>query len=197
MPIIEILKCQGCGANLPPGCSKCEYCSGLNIIIAKEDPFTLDSSLSKLCLNYFRSRVTESPYDGAAAFSLGLLYLKLKVYDFAIKNFERAIYLLPEESEVYYYYAISLMKGRKPKVVSYSEIKKIEEYLNSALQLNDSKVSYYIFLALIKYDFYLKNGMNSSGPFLQELIKEIRLREDFVNESEKVKEFVPVTDFAF
>ena len=195
MVTVEIIRCQGCGANLSPNNTTCEYCGSVNVIKAKENPFSLDESLTKKYVNYFKDKVKSEPSDGEAVFSLGLFYLRLKLYDFAIRNIEKAIELMPEESDVYYYYALSLMKGRKPKLISLTEIKKIEGFINTAIQLNDANGNYYYLWALIKYDFYLKNGLRSPDPSLDYLLDELKTKELSVNELEKIKEMIPVTDF--
>ena len=195
MITVEIIRCQGCGANLSPNNTNCEYCGSVNVIKTKENPFSLDESLTKKYVNFYKEKVKELPSDGESVFALGLFYLRLKLYDFAIRNIEKTIELMPEESDVYYFCALSLMKGRKPKIIPLTEIKKIEEYLNTAIQLNDTNASYYYLWALIKYDFYLKNGLRSQSPTLDYLLDELKTKNLSIDELEKIKGMVPVTDF--
>lgn len=195
MVTVAIIRCQGCGANLSPSNTNCEYCGSVNVIKAKENLFVLDESLSKKYVNYYKEKVKEIPSDGEAIFFLGLFYLRLKLYDFAIKNIEKSIELMPEESDVYFYYALALMKGRKPKLISLTEIRKIEDYLKTAIQLNDTNANYFYLWALIKYDFYLKNGLRSQTPTLDYLLDEIKSKNISTDEIEKLRNMVPVTDF--
>ncbi|MCF7868545.1 MAG: hypothetical protein K9N09_07595 [Candidatus Cloacimonetes bacterium] len=173
MLTVQILKCQGCGANLSPNNSICEYCKSENIVKTEKDPFKLDKKLTKQYSNYYKCKAKENPTDAEAIYSLGLFYLKLKLYDLAISNFKNAITLTPDEADLYYYYALSLIKGRRIKTLTFKEIKIIEEYLNTAIQLED-KASYYYLSALIKYDYYRANGLMSNGSSYSELITEAK-----------------------
>ena len=87
----------------------------------------------------------------------------------AIKNFQIVIDLMPEESDVYYYYALSLIRGKHIKTISFKDIKQIEEYLHSAIQLG-ANAKYYYLAAIINYDFYSGNGMKIPTPDYNELI---------------------------
>ncbi|MEZ5148087.1 MAG: hypothetical protein R2759_13745 [Bacteroidales bacterium] len=119
--------------------------------------------------NYFKAQVRENPTDGEALFALGMFYLNLKLYDLAIKNFESAITQLPDEADVYYYYALSLIQGKRPKSLSLPSVRKIEEYLNTAIQLDD-KAKYYYLAAIINYDFYAANGMKIPSQIIIHLL---------------------------
>lgn len=173
MITVQILKCKGCGANLSPSISKCEYCQSENIITTKENPFKLDKKISKQYSNYYKSKAKENPSDVEALFSVGLFYLKMKLYDLAATNFENAIKIEPDNADLYYYYSLSLIKGRRIKTLKFPEIKKVEEYLNTALQLDDKEVFYYL-SGLIKQDYYNSNGLLNRGKSLQELLTEAK-----------------------
>jgi tetratricopeptide (TPR) repeat protein len=169
MAKVEILRCKGCGANLSPENTTCNYCFSENIVKANENPFNLDQKLSKQYANYFKVKVQSDPSDGNAVFSLGLFYLNLKLYELAIKSFQKAIELNPEEPEIHYYLALSMIKGRRPKTIPFKEIKEIEQFNNAALQLGN-KAKYYYLAAIINFDFYASNGMKVPQPDYNELL---------------------------
>jgi tetratricopeptide (TPR) repeat protein len=169
MAVVEIIRCKGCGANLSPEHTTCIYCLSENIVKANENPFNLDQKLTKQYANYFKSKVQNYPKDSNAVFSLGLFYLNLKLYDLSIKSFQKALELNPEEPEIYYYLALSLIKGRRPKSILFKEIKEIEQFNNTALKLGD-KAKYYYLAAIINFDFYASNGMKIPQPDYNELL---------------------------
>ncbi|MCF8275023.1 MAG: hypothetical protein K9I95_14455 [Flavobacteriaceae bacterium] len=183
MANVKILKCQGCGANLSPNNTTCEYCESVNVVESYENPFSLDESLAKKYTNFYKEKIKSDPSDGEAIFSLGLFYLKLKLYDLAVKNFARSIELIPEEADTYYYYSLSLIKGRRIKILTMKEIQNIEEYLNTAIQLED-KQCYYLLLASIKYDFYKQNGFRIPEPSYEELI-DLALKQQPISDIDK------------
>ena len=86
MPTVEILECKGCGHPLAPKVTVCGYCGNEHIIKSDKSPFSLPDKLVKKYANHYKSKVQNDPKDGEAVFSLGTFYLKLKLYDLAVKN---------------------------------------------------------------------------------------------------------------
>ncbi len=171
MAKIEILQCNGCGANLSPTNTTCGYCGSVNIIKSEVNPFKLDSDLTRQYTQYFKEKATQDPKDTNALHSLGLFYLGLKNYDLASRNFKEAIDQSPDNPDIYYHYAITLTGGKKPRKLMIKDIKKIEEYVKTAIQM-DRQAKYYYFLAMVKNDFYPANGMMMSEPGPGSLITE-------------------------
>ncbi len=120
--------------------------------------------------------------------------MDLGLYDLASKYFAKVIEQIPDCGDVYYHYALTLFKGKRPKVLPLTEIRKIEDYLNAAIQIDDSKSKYYYLLALIKHDFYIKNGLRINPPTYRELISEADSRPYERSEVEKMLQHVPIND---
>jgi len=167
---VEILKCNGCRATISLSNTTCEYCGSENIVTSYEKPCNLDQKISKQYINFYKSKLQTNPSDENSLFALGLFYLNLKLYDLAVKTFEKSMDINPEDSEIHYYYALSMIKGRRPKVLTLKEIQVIEKFINSAIQLGD-KAKYYYLAALINHDFYLGNGLKVPEPNYDELLK--------------------------
>jgi tetratricopeptide (TPR) repeat protein len=98
-----------------------------------------------------------------------MCYLKLKLYDKAAENFEKAIADNFENSETFFYAAVNLLKGKKAFVAQRADIDKILEYLNAALMI-EPKGIYYYFLAYIKQDYFERKYLNIS-PNWQETLQ--------------------------
>ncbi|MDX9799184.1 MAG: hypothetical protein RBT05_10040 [Bacteroidales bacterium] len=190
---VKILQCNGCGANLSPDNTTCIYCQSENIVVSDNHPLNVEEKQAKKIANYFKTQVRETPTDGEALFALGMFYLNLKLYDLAIKNFESAITQLPDEADVYYYYALSLIQGKRPKSLGLQQVRKIEEYLNTAIQLDD-KAKYYYLAAIINYDFYAANGMKIPKPDYNSLLDEAKTAEKEPAEIEVMLKNVIVRD---
>lgn len=190
---VEILQCNGCGANLSPDNTTCIYCQSENIVVSNNHPLNVEEKQAKKIANFFKAKVRENPTDGEALFALGMFYLNLKLYDLAIKNFESAITQLPDEADVYYYYALSLIRGKRPKSMNLKEIRKISEYLNTAIQLDD-KEKYYYLAAIINYDYYAGNGMRIPQPNYNELISKAQTAEKEKGEIEVLLKNVIIRD---
>ncbi|MDP4281078.1 MAG: tetratricopeptide repeat protein [Bacteroidota bacterium] len=171
MAKVKILQCSGCGANLSPDNNRCEYCGSVNLITAEVNPFKLEPELKNKYSSYYREKATADPKDVSALYSVGLFYLELKNYELAVKNFSEAISQSPDNPDVYYYYAIALNGGKKPRKLMIKDVKKIEEYLDTALRLEKQAKTLYL-LALIKEDFYNGNCLKMAGQDPLSLISE-------------------------
>jgi len=171
MAKVNILQCSGCGANLLPDNSRCAYCGSVNVVTAEVNPFKLEPELKSKYTSYFREKAAANPGDTSALYSVGLFYLELKNYELASRNFSEAISHSPDNPDVYYYYALSLFGGKKPRKLMLKDMKKIEEYLNTSLQLEKQAKTLYL-LALAKDDFYNANCLTMTGQDPSSMISE-------------------------
>jgi len=193
MATVQILKCQGCGAPLEPAILECEYCHSVNIIKIETNPFKLDTKLSNKYARFYKEKLKENPEDAQSLYSVGLFYLNLKLYDQAIENFRDAIKQMPENPDLLYYYALALLKGQKPRKLQINEVKKIEEYLYSAIQLDD-KSKYYYYAALIRKDFYENNFLKYQGMGFKDLMTQAKMADYEPDDIHILLENCPVND---
>jgi len=168
MEVIK-LNCPGCGAPVSTSHEICEYCSRPIVITS----FSSVSSMTPLELNKYaasyRKTLAENPDNKEINGSIAMCYLKLKLYDNAIKAFEKAVEDNFDNSETFYYAAIALLKGKKAFVAPRADIDKAVEYLNAALMIEPRGIFYY-FLAYIKYDYFERKYLNIS-PNWQETLQ--------------------------
>ena len=104
----------------------------------------------------------------------GKKLLKDCTFSQAITLFEKAIEINPNLAEVYYYLAMAMLRGARPKLVSLSTIRRIEKLLKTASQLQPQMGGVYILWALVKFDYYVLNGMYDRPPTYQELLRKKR-----------------------
>lgn len=85
------------------------------------------------------------------------------MYDQAVNALEKAVSLLSEEGDSYFYLAVAKMKGKRPYLQTLSTIKSVVQCLETALSIEPCGRYYYL-LYLIQKDFYekkrLRNGKN-------------------------------------
>ena len=155
------LNCPGCGGGVSTGQKECKFC-GRPIVITS---FNDLNSFSPLDLNKYansyRKSLADNPDNDALNMSVAMCYLKLKLYDKALPAFEKAIEDNFDNSETFFYAAISLLKGKKAFVCPRKDIDKIVEYLNAAMMIEGRGI-YHYFLAYIKYDFFERKYLNIS-----------------------------------
>ena len=191
---IKVETCPQCGAPVKLSVNKCEYCEAEFIVISLAYLDKFDKTGINKYINHYKQLLKDNPENGELNLAMGICYLDLGVYDLATKFFSKAIEQIPDYGDAYYYYALALIKGRKPKVLTLKEVKKIEEYVNAAIQIDNTKSKYYYLWALIKYDFYIKNGLKMRPPTLEELIEESNSKEYDRQEIDKMLQRIPVKD---
>jgi tetratricopeptide (TPR) repeat protein len=94
-----------------------------------------------------------------------------KSYSQAIKVFEQALEIRADLSEAHYYLSFVLLRGSRPKLLSIPIIKEIENHLQTTIQLQPHEGGAYVLWALVKYDFYVLNGMFDRPPSYQDLLR--------------------------
>lgn len=168
MPIkTEGLTCPGCGFPVSVGMTECPAGHPLNISTFNS-VYDMPMPLVNKYANSYRKALADSPDDKELNNSVGICYLKLRLYDKALPAFEKAMEDNFDNSESFFYAAISLLKGKKAFLAPRADIDKAVEYINAALMI-EPKGIYYYFLAYIKYDYFERKFLNTSPSYQEAL----------------------------
>jgi len=161
--IVE-LECPGCGVPITTSTRQCPQCFR-EIVIST---FNRVNSMSTLDINKqanaYRKAMVNHPDDKTLNMSIAFCYLKLKLYDKALPCFEKAIEDNFDNSEVYFYAAIALLKGKKAYLTPRPIIDQIEEYLQAAIMI-EPKGIYYYFWSYIRYDHHYRKSYMMSPNY--------------------------------
>ncbi len=177
------LECPGCGVPITTSTKQCPQCFR-EIVIST---FNSVSSMSSLDINKqanaYRKAMVNHPNDKTLNMSIAFCYLKLKLYDKALPCFEKAIEDNFDNSEVYFYAAITLLKGKKAFLTPRTDIDKIEEYLQAAIMIEPKSI-YYYFWAYIRYDHHHRKSYVMEPSYFDLLLQadEIGLSQTDVSE---------------
>lgn len=147
------IRCPGCGGAVSTGQKDCKFCGNPVIITSFNSVHNMSSQLTNKYIKSYQKALIDNPYDSQLNISIGMCYLKLRLYEKALVNFERAIEDDFDNSETYFYAAVSLLKGKKAFLTPKVNIDKAQEYINAALMIENRGI-YNYFLAYLKYDFY-------------------------------------------
>ncbi|MBE5861923.1 MAG: hypothetical protein IKQ25_09150 [Lachnospiraceae bacterium] len=164
---MERLTCPGCGFPVEIGMKECPAGHPLNISTFTS-VYDMPLPLVNKYTNTYQKDLVNDPSNKELNHSIGICYLKLKLYDKAISAFERAMEDNFDNSETFFYAAIALLRGKKAFLALRSSIDKAEEYINAALMI-EPKGIYYYFLAYIKYDFFERKFLNTSPNYKEAL----------------------------
>lgn len=115
-----------------------------------------------------------SQASGEELLNKGIQLLNQKAYQQAIDVLNGAIKTEPSLSTTYYYLAIALLKGKRPKVLKCNEIKEIDRLLDVATMRGDSDGTIQLFRALVRDDYYSGNRLNCPPPSVADILKSIR-----------------------
>ena len=129
------LECPGCAAIITTGTKTCPYCFRPIVITSFNSISDFSSRDLNKQANVYKKAMEDHPDDGILNTSLAFCYLKLKLYDKAISCFDKALEDNLEDSEICFYAAVALLKGKKAFLTSRPVINKIEEYLNAAIMI--------------------------------------------------------------
>jgi hypothetical protein len=121
--------------------------------------------------------------DAASLLKRGVEMVSLCAYEQAIVAFSQAIDAEPSASEAYYYLALSRLRGKRPRALSYSEAEAITQHLKTACRLDEKQAHFFYLWALVKLDFYIKNGFEDRPPYVEDLLisaEDIKLNQPVI-----------------
>jgi len=167
-----------------PTARKCTHCSSALFVPNLAYLESLDRKDVDKYLAAYSKQTRAAPDDFERMFCQGLCYLHMGTHSLAKQCFERVIELSPDFAAAYYYFVLASAGGRRLMTLPLSEIRKLEEYLSTACQLDTGKPHYSLLLAMLKHDYYESHGMRVPPPGAAELLSEI---EGLCIDEEEVK----------
>lgn len=195
MAQLTINQCQKCGKILAPGvteCGKCHTKHAMQPTVVNPLRFTAAQAADYRA--QFQEQVAACPKDSNAQFAMGLTYLGLRNYELADEYLIKAVQLTPSNPDVYYYTALALFHHRSVMNLSKAEMDRIEEWLNTAIQIQPKRK--YLILQMI-----LRQGMSSMGINVDtdklapaELMNQARQTVQEEDEMVEIEQHVLITD---
>lgn len=166
--IIDLV-CPRCGGPIAIGETICQYCYSPVVISTFHSVYSMPIKKIKNYTEDYKKFILKNPNsanDKELNNSIAMCYLKLRLYDQAYDSFVKAIEGNFDNSETYFYAAVSLLRGKKAFLAQRKDINKAIEYIDAANMI-EPKGIYYYFLAYIKYDFFERKYLNTSPNYLQ------------------------------
>ena len=195
MAQLKVLKCKTCFYPLPDGVLKCPKCGTVHKMAddAPINPLMLPPDVTNDYVNYFKQKTEENPKDTNALFGMGLVYMGLRNYELAQRNFKLAVDQMPLEPDVYYYFALSLFEGHNPKHINPKVADRIEEWLHTASN-RQQKRKYLILLMVLRQCAFVSNGLQFKGESPLELMDKIRKIAAEQDDVREIRDHVKITD---
>lgn len=164
--VAESLECPNCGATISIQQRECDYCHSPVVVRRIQDIGNKSPQEVSRYVTFYQNFIkTQRGESSEILTALGVCLLQKGSYVEAVKHLEKAISLLPENGESHYYLALAMLQKKRPYLHTLNKIKKIVQYVESALTYETSGKYYYL-LYLIQVDFYdkkhLRNGKNAA-----------------------------------
>jgi len=179
---MQVTECPQCGAPASPSVRACGYCKAEFFITSVAYLGKLDQNGVGKYLKHYKALAQQDQGNAEAHLGLGITYLHLGMWPLAMKCFEKVIDLAPEVPQSYFYWALSKIGGRRLMTLPLGDVRQIETYINTAVQLSPDLTTAKLLLALLKEDYFDGNGMRVNPPSATELRADIQGKE--VNETE-------------
>lgn len=160
------LTCPGCGARVTTDQKICDWCHQPVIISTFNSVYNMPMPEVNKYAGTYRKALAENPDDQTLNNSVAMCYLKLKMYDKASEAFEKAVEDNFDNSETFFYAAVSLLAGKKAFLHQRPTIDKIIEYINAANMIEPRGI-YYFFLAYIKQDYFARKFLRVSPNYME------------------------------
>ena len=193
MAVLKVIQCKNCTRPLPPGATVCPTCHTPHVVESEVNPLKLPANMADEYLKCFQNQTGKNPKDTNALFGMGLVYMGLKNYEMAQRNFQMAVDLSPLEPDIYYYFALSLFEGHNPKHLSNTICNRIEEWLHTATNRHPKR-KYLILQMVLRQGAFIANGLQVRGEQPAELMARIRTMMPEADELAEIKEHVRITD---
>lgn len=168
MPKVIDINCPGCGAPVDTTIKNCKYCGRPIIISSMSALVDIDTISLKKYASEYQKISKDNPDNADIAISLGLIFLKLRLFDKAKKQFDISIENNPENPDLYFYSAISALSGKKPFLLPRKEIDVICELLAAANGIEE-RSTYQFLLAYVKYDYHFRKKFSIDEPYFSHL----------------------------
>lgn len=191
---LSVLTCPQCGAPAAARPKRCEYCEAEFVVTSLVGVGNFGKAGLQKYVAHYNEGLKVEPDNADIHQAKGICFLELGLFDFAAKSLDRAIELNPENPDTYYYRAIAMVKGRKPRLLSMTEIEAVEKMLSAAAQLGTTRAACHYLRLIVRADYYPRFGLRVPPPTVIELLAEAQSLSCDPQELQKLLTLVPVPD---
>lgn len=160
------LVCPGCGASLSVDQKICKFCRRAVTVSTFRSVYDMTGEDFREYKQACEDSLKQEPNDNGLHFSVAMCYMKIGLYQEAGLELDKAIANNFDNSEAYFYKAITMLDKKIAKGFPRDHINKIEDYLQAAIQV-EPKGIYYYFAAYIRYDYHERKFLNVKPNYKQ------------------------------
>lgn len=159
------MRCPGCGASVGVNTELCEYCGRTVVVTSFSNLVGLGIADLHNYRNAYSTSLAQDP-DSPVNAALGIIQLKLGLFQEARSSFVKSLAAHPDGAEAHFYAAAATLEGKRPFAAGKLLVVEAEKHLNAAIRL-DGRGIFYWFHAFIAYDFFERKFLNHQPGFLR------------------------------
>ncbi len=167
---ISIPRCPSCNCPLEQNVKVCEFCDSPVVISSFSTLGGMSAPKVNKYANAYKDMMADNPDSEALAISLGMCFMKLKLFDKAYDAFDKAISAYTENPEVYYMAAICALGGKKAFLAGKANVDKALQMLQIANDVEPRGI-FYLFDAYLRLDFYKRKFLNIKPSYIDTFSK--------------------------
>lgn len=168
-----VIKCYNCNNETifqeGEQVKKCRSCKK-NVVMKRIEEVNeltpIQKEIQKINLQMALNKTNNVDEKNEIIMSLGLIALSCNSFNVAQTFFKQLIDQNITVGDVYYYYSLSLLNGKRPFLQLRSTVDQIIQYLDFALAL-ETKGEYYYLQALLIYDYYKLKSLRHSRNYAE------------------------------
>lgn len=154
------LRCPNCNAPVSPEQETCDWCHAPIVLSSFTSVHDMPSAQLNKYAKSYQNALAINPDSVKLNQSIAICYLKLRLFDKAIEAFDKAIEASFDVPDLYFYAAVSMLKGKKAFLATRADIDRAISYLNAANAIEPKGIYDYL-LAYIKYDYFERKRLNT------------------------------------
>lgn len=163
----ESVECPNCGKafdqqSLRRG--QCRACATAIVVTSLSYLERYDQPVVKKYILHYTRVLRERADDPDALLALALCYMRLNLFGPCDGYLKKMLEHHPAEAGGYYYSAIALLRGKRPRLTTMDGIRNMLSLLDTAAELDPGNGRYEICKAIVVYDYYVTNGMRVPEP---------------------------------
>jgi tetratricopeptide (TPR) repeat protein len=164
---VRLLKCPSCGSTLDKNENKCSYCGNTFLISSYEELNNFSLGKTNKYIEAYKNVLIEKS-DTGISYALGLCLLKMGLHEEAERTFQKVLQQEFNDSNLFFYLAICLLRGKKAFLSNKIVIDKAISYLVSAIMIYPKGIYYYL-MAYLKYDYYFRKSLIINPNYMDDL----------------------------
>lgn len=160
-------QCSQCGWALDTHAARmnaCKKCGSAVMIVSTAYLEKFEKPAIHKYIAQYSAALKVDGDNGEALLAMSICYLRLGLYELAERYCGSLIDKRPAEPAGYYYKAICLFRGRRPRIATLGVIRSAESLLETARELDPMNGRYDVCLAVIRHDYFVANGMRVPQP---------------------------------